>query len=374
MSRFRIQSVAIDDATVTVTWADGHAPTRFPFLWLRDHCRAPDSFNAETQQRQVDTVRIPPDIAARDARVGDGGGTLEIDWDRDPVRSILPADFLRSVADPAAADRPDHRTWRRADWAGGFASVDYDRFMQDDRQGLLPCLERLERDGFAFVTGAPATPAATEAFAERAGGFIRHTIFGGFWDFTANLAFKDTAYTTQAIGPHTDGTYSFDPPGYQIFHCLEFDGEGGESTLVDGFAVAEILRDEAPDAFAALSETDVPAQYIGDGAHLMATNRILSLDAAGRPRRVAYNNYDRAPFLLPPERMERFYAGLRAFDRLVNDPELEIEFGLRPGTILIFDNWRTLHGRRAYRGSRRLAGAYLNKEDVESRLRVLRAG
>ena len=44
---------------------------------------------------------------------------------------------------------------------------------------------------------------------------------------------------------------------------------------------------------------------------------------------------------------------------------------LAPGRMLIFDNWRTLHGRKAYQGKRRLAGAYINKEDVESRLRVL---
>jgi trimethyllysine dioxygenase len=40
--------------------------------------------------------------------------------------------------------------------------------------------------------------------------------------------------------------------------------------------------------------------------------------------------------------------------------------------VVLFDNWRLLHARDAYSGYRRLAGAYLNKEDVESRLRVLR--
>jgi trimethyllysine dioxygenase len=40
--------------------------------------------------------------------------------------------------------------------------------------------------------------------------------------------------------------------------------------------------------------------------------------------------------------------------------------------VLLFDTWRLLHAREAYVGYRRLAGAYLNREDVESRLRVLR--
>ena len=46
---------------------------------------------------------------------------------------------------------------------------------------------------------------------------------------------------------------------------------------------------------------------------------------------------------------------------------------LAPGTALLFDNGRTLHGRRAYQGFRRLCGAYLNREDFDSKLRVLRA-
>ena len=62
------------------------------------------------------------------------------------------------------------------------------------------------------------------------------TIFGGFWDFQADLAKADTAYTNIELLPHTDGTYSHDAPGLQLLHCLELDAVGGESTLVDAFA------------------------------------------------------------------------------------------------------------------------------------------
>jgi hypothetical protein len=82
---------------------------------------------------------------------------------------------------------------------------------------LKDWLEKIERFGVAFVEGTPATPEATQAVARRAA-YIRETIFGGYYDFTANMEHKDTAYTSMAIGPHTDGTYSFDAPGYQMFH------------------------------------------------------------------------------------------------------------------------------------------------------------
>ena len=57
---------------------------------------------------------------------------------------------------------------------------------------LKDWLEQIERFGFAFVEGTPATPEATQAVAKRAA-YIRETIFGGYYDFTANLEHKDTA-------------------------------------------------------------------------------------------------------------------------------------------------------------------------------------
>jgi len=53
-------------------------------------------------------------------------------------------------------------------------------------------LEKVERYGFCMVEGVPATPQATCAVAERVA-YIRSTIFGGYYDFTANMEHKDTA-------------------------------------------------------------------------------------------------------------------------------------------------------------------------------------
>ena len=115
------------------------------------------------------------------------------------------------------------------------------------------------------------------------------------------------------------------------------------------------------------------AIILGDGVHLRAEHPVIGLDRNGDFAQIAYNNYDRAPFRLPTSRMTAFYRALKLFNRLINDPANEITMRLAPGTALLFDNWRTLHGRRSYQGFRRLCGAYLNKEDFDSRLRVLQA-
>ena len=81
-----------------------------------------------------------------------------------------------------------------------------------------------------------------------------YAIFGGFsvWDNKLENP-DDTAFTSLAIEPHTDGTYVHDAPGLQTLHCLKKDSVGGENQLVDGLAIAEKIRSEYPDYFEILS-------------------------------------------------------------------------------------------------------------------------
>ncbi len=264
----------IVEGEIEVTWQDGAPAARFSPFWLRDHCHAPESLHPDTLQRQVDTFSIPRNIAAEQVSIEDGGATLRISWIHDGSTSVLPAAFLRRIAETDGIEIAPRRTlWDRAAIGEAFPTVPYEEVMGSDA-GLLKWLAQIEEYGFAIASGTPATPEATQALAERVG-YIRQTIFGGFWDFTADLAFKDTAYTPLAIaiGPHTDGTYSIDSPGFQMFHCLQFDGTGAENTLVDGFKVAETIRQTDPTAFAALTGVKVPAHYMATASICVPNTR-----------------------------------------------------------------------------------------------------
>ena len=76
------------------------------------------------------------------------------------------------------------------------------------------------------------------------------SIFGGFsvWDNKLETP-DDTAYTSLAIEPHTDGTYLHDAPGLQTLHCIRRDAEGGNNQLIDGLAIAETMREKHPCSF-----------------------------------------------------------------------------------------------------------------------------
>ena len=370
-SEILLSAARLVDDELEVSWRGDAAPGRFSPFWLRDHCHSKESLHPDTLQRQVDTFTIPVDIAPAKLEIADSGRTLRIEWQHGGA-SVLPAAFLWNIAQNDGREvAPRRRLWDRAAIGDAFPTMSHAQIMSGN-EGLLRWLSLVEEYGFALATGVPPTLEATKELVTKIG-YVRETIFGGMWEFTANLAFKDTAYTSSAIGPHTDGTYAFDSPGYQLFHCLQFDGSGGDSTLVDGFNVADQIRRTDPLAFQTLSSVKVPAQYLGDGVHLRAEHSVIALDHNGDFSQIAYNNYDRAPFRLPTPRMNGFYRALSLFNRAINDPSNEITLRLLPGTALLFDNWRTLHGRRAYQGFRRLCGAYLNKEDFDSKLRVLRA-
>ena len=355
-----------------ILWNDG-GESEHLWIWLRDHSHDDATIHPETHQRELYTAGLATDLTAADATVANG--QLTITWD-DPAQpaSLIPVDFLHSHRRTEDADEPiavERVLWDGESILDDWPVVEHDAVMSDD-VAAREWLDRVARFGFCIVSGTPTTMIATETLARRIG-YVRETIFGGMWEFQADLSRADTAYTNHTLRPHTDGTYSQDAPGLQVLHCLAFDGTGGESTMVDGFRVAAQLRVSEPELYRVLSTVEVPGRYVGDGVHLRAARPVFRHDAGGSLVQVSFNNADRAPFSLPTDEMRRFYEALRAFERRVNDERLQWRRVNRPGDALVFDNWRVLHGRLSYTGHRHLCGCYVNREDYLSRRRMLAA-
>lgn len=350
-----------------VTWSDGLVSEHL-WLWLRDHSHDAATIHPDTFQRQLFTAGVDPDLRASSVEMV--GDEVVVAWPSGDT-SRLPQPFLAAHRAPGVpGDLDDDRVlWDRDTIADEWPEVHHDDVMRDD-DGVAEWLGLVARYGFCIVTGTPTSVEATEALARRVG-YVRETIFGGMWDFQADLSKADTAYTNLELRPHTDGTYSHDAPGLQLLHCLAFDGTGGESTMVDGFRAAAQLRVAEPELYDVLATVDVPGQYVGDGVHLMASRPVLRHRRDGVLEQVSFNNADRAPFTLPADEMKMFYDALRAFEARLNDERLQWRRVNPPGDAMLFDNWRVLHGRLAYTGHRHLCGCYVNREDFLSRRRML---
>ncbi|KAI4732818.1 26S proteasome subunit P45 [Aureobasidium sp. EXF-12298] len=138
----------------------------------------------------------------------------------------------------------------------------------------------------------------------------------GFYDFTSNMASKDTAYTSLALEAHTDTTYFTEPAGLQMFHMLSHTGgSGGESLLVDGFAAARQLYGEDKEAYKVLSTVGIWAHASGNedvSIQPYVCFPVLSHDPVlGHLVQVRWNNADRAAIEAPSDMIDKWYEAAR---------------------------------------------------------------
>ncbi|KAG0267463.1 hypothetical protein DFQ27_008754 [Actinomortierella ambigua] len=332
-------SATVNDNKVQVKWNDGKS-SRFHNFWLRDHCHCPECYHTVTKQRLFNTFQIPRDVQPASIESTTKGVDI-ISWDIS-IRENLP-------------------------------QVEFGEVMET-KEGLAKWLNNIHVYGFSMVNKVPVSTEATEKLAQRIA-FIRETHYGGFWDFTSDLGHGDTAYTDIALGAHTDNTYFTDP--LQMFHMLYHDGNGGDNLLVDGLQCAQVLKEKHPESYQTLSTLSIGAHCAGDkGTHIVPTprrNPILKHDPfTGELVQIRFNNDDRSTINhLSSNQVEQLYDALFDWNKILTDKRHELWTKFEPGTVIIFDNWRVLHGRSSFTGKRRMCGAYINWDDYRSRWRTL---
>jgi len=178
------------------------------------------------------------------------------------------------------------------------------------------------------------------------------TLYGTVWSTTSSgqvegSSVADSAYGQEGLPLHTDMTYHRDPPGLQIFTMVQPALRGGESVFADGFAAAEQLRMEDPNAFETLSTVIRRYRSIDykTGWHLEASGPVIS-QYNDRVVAIRHNDLDQYPDLPPtrstPEEIEEFYYNLDhahdAWNRVLSRDDLRLEVSLREGDTVIIAN------------------------------------
>ncbi|RHZ45572.1 hypothetical protein Glove_669g14 [Diversispora epigaea] len=375
----KIPKIYTAESKVKVDWQDNQT-SKFHNLWLRDHCKCSKCYHQITKQRLLDTFSIPEDI--KPLSISPGSSGVEIIWSgNDEHKSFFNWNWLRRHSyDPKFINSQQilnnkKTLWNAAKIKDNLPIVQYHKVMQN-KEDLAIWLKNIDEFGFCFIDNVPPKVKETEELAKRIC-FIRESHYGKFWDFTANMEHGDTAYSTLALKAHTDNTYFTDPSGLQMFHLIEFEGEGGESLLADGFWMANQLKTKYPKAYQTLSTIPIPSHSAGDSNVLIQPTPfaypIFNHDSLTNTLyQIRYNNDDRSTMShLSPNQIPEFYDALRKWNELLSNKENEFWFQLYPGRVLIFDNWRILHGRASFVGHRRLIGAYLNWDDYRSKFKVL---
>ena len=357
---------------VVIEWADGRV-SPFHHVWLRDNCPCDQCVYSVTREQVFESVDAAEDLRPLATRI-DSDGCLRIDW-QDGHLSRFDPGWLRAHAydDESRAERLAGKSQPRL-WHSDLQLPVFDyTALMNDNAALLQWLLAVRDIGLTQVRGVPTEPGSLKLIAQRIS-FIRESNFGVLFNVQSKADADSNAYTAFNLPLHTDLPTRELQPGLQFLHCLVNDAEGGESIFVDGFAIADALRQEEPQLFEALCE--IPVEFRNKDRHsdYRCLAPIIAVDALGRVAEIRMANFLRGAFDTSVAQMPLLYRAYRRFIAMTREPRFRLMQRLKPGELWCFDNRRTLHARNAFdpaTGARHFQGCYVDRDELLSRVLVL---
>lgn len=367
----RAVSAELVDHGIAVTWDDGTRTEHHRFV-LRENSPDPATTHPQSREQQLQLTEIPADLEITNVEV-DGDGGVRVRWSSGPVaESTYHPGWLRAWANDVPPNPlPPQHVWDRS---LDLATVTFDGIQVLDGGDVFDqFLQAVHTHGVALVQGLPVDEDMIERLPSMLGP-VRTTNFGHVFDVRTKTAdVTSNAYTDLELPVHTDLDTREYMPGLQFLWCMVNDATGGESRLSDATAITRYLRSEHPDAYAAL--TTIPVSFINKATDTdyRFVAPFLVVDGDGELVEARWSPWLRGPLQASIADAERFYAGLRLALELGDDPRFVVSHKLAAGEMLAFDNRRVLHGRGPLdrsTGERWLRGSYVEREELESRLRV----
>lgn len=365
-----------DGQGLTISWPE--ETLRFHAMWLRDNAPDAQTRSATNGQRLITLLDIPHEtrIAAADIT----GHHLRVTFTPEDKTVEFSLPWLRENAYDRSG--PTAIGWTDGSietWQGGMnvdaVTADF-RQVSSDRNALANWLGSVARFGFGKLFNGPVADRALFQVVDLFG-FVRETNYGRHFEVRTEVNPTNLAFTGLGLQAHTDNPYRDPSPTLQVLYCLESSAAGGENMVVDGFRVAQRLRDENTDWFDVLSSHCARFEYAGeDGVVLRSRRPIIEVAPDGELVAIRFNNRSTAAITdVPFEKMDTYYAAYRRMSEIIDDEAMEVTFRLAPGECFIVDNTRVLHARKAYSGTgtRWLQGCYADKDGLRSKLAAMRA-
>lgn len=362
--------VEIDRESGGIRLSNGqNKPIQLHPLWIRERVSGPSDFDANSRQRLYEHAELAADLTVKEIRPSQSN-KIEIVFS-DGYSSQLALDDLSQElgwsTNPESP--PEPQSWHAK--LNKRPEFDWDTLNNPDH--MKDMLESYFTHGYCVMQNTPTERDSLKTMARRFG-YLRETNFGELFNVETKPNPSDIAYTDAALASHTDNPYREPVPGIQFLHCLSNEVSGGLSTLVDGMAIAERLVDEAPEQAKILEDVTVRFRYEGPSAILEHHGPIIERDHRGHIRHIRLSSrLDYVP-ALDPKTLSLFYAGRRRLHEMSNSDEFQINFPFRPGTLLMMDNYRLLHGRTAFNGKqghRHLQGCYIDHDGPDCLYRLL---
>lgn len=350
--------------------------TRFHALWLRDNASDSETRSVVNGQRLITVSDIPAETVISSISLRDTD--LEVTFQPEDKTVYFDQGWLAENRYDLDHDTEFGRLAPGIEsWNCGFTPdlpvAEFSALCASDKvlgQWLFDVL----RYGIAKITGGTQKSGALLDVVSLFG-YVRETNYGKWFEVQTEVNPTNLAYTGLGLQAHTDNPYRDPVPTLQVLYCLENSVQGGDSSVVDGFKVAQRLKEEAPDHFDILSQYPARYEYAGEqGVCLQSKRPMIELLPDGEMSAIRFNNRSAAPFTdIPFADMALYYEAYRHFSDIVNDPEMAVSFRLSPGECFIVDNTRVLHARNSFdgTGTRWLQGCYADKDGLLSQLAMI---
>ena len=368
----KISKVLKNGSGLNVEWTDGKK-SNFNFMWLRDNC--PLDMDEDTRERTFNILEVSENIHPKNYKIN-LDGKLEIEWSEGNHTSFYDPKWLRKNCYTLKEKYVSpYQLWdSKLNSNLESISIDYENIMQSD-EALIQWLNLLHEKGFSIVKNSPTEKKSALPLLNRIS-HIRETFFNTPFEVISIPKPNNLAYTSKRLVNHMDLPYYELPPGYQFLHCLVNNAEGGMSRAVDGFFVADYLRNNDPETFKTL--TRVPAVFVNrdytQNKKRLYHAQEITLNKDGDYNDIRFSVPTMGIMDCSPEDMDKFYKAHHKFGKLLHDKRFMVEFKLKEGDIFCFNNRRVLHGRTEYdpnTGHRHLQGYYLDRDEIISRLNYL---
>lgn len=364
-----IADVARGERGFTISWND-QSEAELPFIWLRDN--DPDDLHPQTREREFDLTTVELDINPISFALENDG--LKVGWPNKEHESFYSADWLRTHQ-PGRV-RHDPAVVRQSLWdrqsIGEIPRFDIGA-CETDAATLMRALLTLKKTGLIIVSGLGDDPMAAESFGDLIG-FKRETNFGTMFDVVSMPQPNNLAYTSVELPLHTDLPNQEAVPGYQFLHGIKNDASGGDSVFADGFQISADLRTSVPDDFELLTSVRLPFRFHDETCDIRQHRPIISLRENGDFDRFTFNAHIADVLDIPASLQHEFYRAYRSLMLRIRGDRYSIRHTLKSGDMVIFDNSRILHGRTAFdagSGERHFRGYYIERNEVDSRIRML---
>ncbi|CEF59365.1 Gamma-butyrobetaine dioxygenase [Strongyloides ratti] len=384
---------------IKVNFKDEPKYGMYPYVWLRDssHDSKTYTITPSMTARNLTMKTFDVNVVPEKLWYDKNDNSLKIIWPGN-IESKYSSEWLkmRNLIDDDVKKRRrqiylnNTETWDAEKMKNGLKKFNHFDFMEKD-EILHDFLEAVCIDGIAVLKNGPKNDKDAVSKIGQRIGFIQRTHFGNVFEVSIKNDASNMAYASESELPfHTDFPSLSFPPQLQMLHMLNKSKEGGNSLFVDGFKVAEVLKNIDPESYDILTKYDI--EFIEEGYdiheidgkkvkfdyNMMAKHRTIQLNDKKEVVKIQFGNAMRSYFYDVDniDMVQKIYTALKKFTDICYDPNYVLKFSLENGDTVLWANTRLLHTRTAFisypNQPRTIIGCYFEWNYLKSRIRQIR--